>query len=200
MRVTVGDSGLCCCVCVSSFERRLTPLFVDSVQKLWASFCFRLCIIIMLKCCCCFCLSFITVAGSLGQLLFFELSSTLLNILPNTGRQNNIAKRAQPKADENTETEDKYPTSHFTSFSCCFVTWKKRLTPKIRMLCFVIINITLLNLLCVWISRTMCMIFLGLLAGGRRLFVNSLSVVCILCLDWPLGWRPQLHASMHDEG
>ena len=29
VRVTVGDSGLCCCVCVTSFERSLTPLFVD---------------------------------------------------------------------------------------------------------------------------------------------------------------------------
>ena len=77
MRVAVDDSGLCCFVCVTSFERKLTPLFVDSVQKLWASFCFRLCIIIMLKCCC-FCLSFITVAGSLGQLLLLRaLSDTL---------------------------------------------------------------------------------------------------------------------------
>ena len=30
VRVTVGDSGLCCCVCVTSFERLLTPLFVYS--------------------------------------------------------------------------------------------------------------------------------------------------------------------------
>ena len=29
-RVTVGDSGLCCCVCVTSSERQLTLLFVDS--------------------------------------------------------------------------------------------------------------------------------------------------------------------------
>ena len=29
VRVAVGDSGLCCCVCVTSFERSLTPLFVD---------------------------------------------------------------------------------------------------------------------------------------------------------------------------
>ena len=28
---TVGDSGLCCCVCVTSFERWLTPLCVDPV-------------------------------------------------------------------------------------------------------------------------------------------------------------------------
>ena len=36
MRVTIGDSGLCCCVCVTYFERCLTPLCVDScvvVQK-----------------------------------------------------------------------------------------------------------------------------------------------------------------------
>ena len=42
VRVTVGDSGLCCCVCVTFFERRLTPLFVDSAQALWVSFYFRL--------------------------------------------------------------------------------------------------------------------------------------------------------------
>ena len=29
VRVTVGDSGLCCCVCVTSCERWLTPLFVE---------------------------------------------------------------------------------------------------------------------------------------------------------------------------
>ena len=33
LRVTVGDSGLCCCVCVTSFELELTPLFVDSSQR-----------------------------------------------------------------------------------------------------------------------------------------------------------------------
>ena len=31
-RVTVGSSGLCGCTCVTSFERKLTPLRVDSVQ------------------------------------------------------------------------------------------------------------------------------------------------------------------------
>ena len=34
VRVTVGDPGLCCCTCVTSFERSLTPLFVDSVTSL----------------------------------------------------------------------------------------------------------------------------------------------------------------------
>ena len=29
VRVTVGDSGLCCCVCVTSFERCLTPSCAD---------------------------------------------------------------------------------------------------------------------------------------------------------------------------
>ena len=38
----IGDSDLCCCVCVMSFKRWLTPLLVDSAQMLWASFCFRL--------------------------------------------------------------------------------------------------------------------------------------------------------------
>ena len=32
VRVTVGDSGLCCCVCVTSFECQLTPLCVDFVK------------------------------------------------------------------------------------------------------------------------------------------------------------------------
>ena len=34
MQVTVGDSGLCCCAHVMSFERRLTPLCVDSYSDL----------------------------------------------------------------------------------------------------------------------------------------------------------------------
>ena len=29
VRVTVGDSGLCCCTCVMYLERQLTPLRVD---------------------------------------------------------------------------------------------------------------------------------------------------------------------------
>ena len=33
MKITVGDSGLCCCTCVTYFVRQLTPLCVDS-QKL----------------------------------------------------------------------------------------------------------------------------------------------------------------------
>ena len=33
-RVTEGDSGLCWCACVTSFERRLTPLCVDQKQIL----------------------------------------------------------------------------------------------------------------------------------------------------------------------
>ena len=40
VRVTVGNPGLRCCVCVTSFERWLTPLCVDSARALWASFCF----------------------------------------------------------------------------------------------------------------------------------------------------------------
>ena len=28
VRVTVGDSGLCCCVCVTYFESQLTPVYV----------------------------------------------------------------------------------------------------------------------------------------------------------------------------
>ena len=30
VRVTVGDPGLCCCVCVAPFERYLTPSCVDT--------------------------------------------------------------------------------------------------------------------------------------------------------------------------
>ena len=33
VRVIVGDSGLCCCVCVTSFERKLSPLCADSPHK-----------------------------------------------------------------------------------------------------------------------------------------------------------------------
>ena len=49
VKVTAGDSGLCYYVCVTSFERKLAPLFVDSAQALWASFCFRLCFSLSLK-------------------------------------------------------------------------------------------------------------------------------------------------------
>ena len=60
-------------------------------------------------------------------------------------------KTTQPKA-------DMYITSNFSPFNCsyqkikcCFVVWKKGLTPKIRLFCFVIINSVLFNPLCVWI-------------------------------------------------
>ena len=33
VRVTVGGSGFCCCVCVMSFERESTPLFIDCSQS-----------------------------------------------------------------------------------------------------------------------------------------------------------------------
>ena len=33
--LTVGLSALCCCVCVTYFERRLTPLFVASERDAW---------------------------------------------------------------------------------------------------------------------------------------------------------------------
>ena len=32
VRVTVRDPGLCCCTCVTYFERKLTPLCVDSAR------------------------------------------------------------------------------------------------------------------------------------------------------------------------
>ena len=41
VRVTVGNSGLCCCTCIMYFECQLTPLCVDSAWALWASFSFR---------------------------------------------------------------------------------------------------------------------------------------------------------------
>ena len=41
VRVTAGDSRLCCCTCVAYFKCWLTPLWVDSAWALWASFCFR---------------------------------------------------------------------------------------------------------------------------------------------------------------
>ena len=37
VRVTLGDSDLCCCVCVMSFARSLAPLCADSARALWAS-------------------------------------------------------------------------------------------------------------------------------------------------------------------
>ena len=66
-------------------------------------------------------------------------------------------KTAQPKA-------DKYPTSHFSSFICFLNVLylkkkkkrekrkEKRITLKIHVLCFVLINSILLNFLCVWVS------------------------------------------------
>ena len=49
-----------------------------------------------------------------------------------TGDENDIA---QPKA-------DRYPgsTSHFSPLKVLFCSWKKGIIPKIRMLCFVLIN------------------------------------------------------------
>ena len=60
----------------------------------------------------------------------------LTEFLPNTGHQNNINKTVQTKA-------DKYPyLSFFSPIDCCLNVAlqlkKKGLTPKIRMLCFVI--------------------------------------------------------------
>ena len=40
MRVTIGDSGLCCCTCIMYFECWLTPLCVDSAW--WASCFFQI--------------------------------------------------------------------------------------------------------------------------------------------------------------
>ena len=43
--------------------------------------------------------------------------------------------------------------SHFSTFNCyvSFCSLIKGITPKIRMLCFVLINRVLLNFLCVWL-------------------------------------------------
>ena len=32
VRITVGDSGLCCCVCMASFDRQLTPFAKKSLE------------------------------------------------------------------------------------------------------------------------------------------------------------------------
>ena len=40
VRVHVGDSGLCCSVCVTSLECWLTPLCVDCTRAVWASTCY----------------------------------------------------------------------------------------------------------------------------------------------------------------
>ena len=34
VKITVGDSCLCCCICVTSFKHQLTPLCVDSKRTL----------------------------------------------------------------------------------------------------------------------------------------------------------------------
>ena len=41
--------GLCCCTCVTYFERKLTHLLIDSARALWASFCFRLVLFSLFK-------------------------------------------------------------------------------------------------------------------------------------------------------
>ena len=43
---------LCCCVCATSFERKLSPLCVDSVHVLWALF---LCVYMHMGVCVCTC-------------------------------------------------------------------------------------------------------------------------------------------------
>ena len=48
VKLTVGDSGLCCCVCcVTSFERQLAPLCVDSAGVLCAPVLFHVYYIIV---------------------------------------------------------------------------------------------------------------------------------------------------------
>ena len=48
---------------------------------------------------------------------------------------------------------NKYPTFHFSPRNFCSL--KKGLTPKMHMLCFVLINCVLLNLLCLDLAMTM---------------------------------------------
>ena len=43
-RRSIGSLFVCLFVSVTSFERKLTPLCVDSARALWASFCFTRCV------------------------------------------------------------------------------------------------------------------------------------------------------------
>ena len=54
----------------------------------------------------------------------------------------------------------------------------KRITPKIRMLCFVLINTVILNLLCVWIwfYRTLAVIRFSVF-----FFINVFYLLCSVC-------------------
>ena len=64
-------------------------------------------------------------------------------ILPSAGNENNVA---QPAA-----SKDRSSTSHFSLFNSCLpVILELWITLKIHMLCFVLINSILLNLLCVF--------------------------------------------------
>ena len=62
-----------------------------------------------------------------------------------TGHQNSKTKTAQSKA-------DKHPTAHSSrvTVKCCFCSQKRGLSPKIRLLCFVLINSVLSNHLGGW--------------------------------------------------
>ena len=68
------------------------------------------------------------------------------DILTSAGNNNNIA---PPKTDEWLSSPSHF--DRFSSFSCSFCSLIKGITLKVRMLCFVLINSVLLNLVCVWI-------------------------------------------------
>ena len=78
------------------------------------------------------------------------------NIPPITGLENNLV---QPKIDQWLSSP-----SHFSSFftvtvvQMSFCSLIKGITPKVRTLCFVVVNSVRLNLLCVWIQSSLVQI------------------------------------------
>ena len=88
------------------------------------------------------------------------------NILTSAGHKNNIA---QAKADKHPSS-----TSHFSPFNCSLsVVLLKGIILKIHMLCFVLINSILFNLLCVW--TVYC-------CSYSKVYCWSYSTLCIVGL------------------
>ena len=81
-----------------------------------------------------------------SQALIWSLHANLVFQALDTQKQHGIA---QPKRDTCLSSP-----SHFSSFNRCFsvvCSLIKGISPKICMLCFVLMNSVILNLLCVWI-------------------------------------------------
>ena len=95
---------------------------------------------------------------------------------------------ALPKADRRLNS-----TPHFSPFNCClsvvFCSLGREITPKVCMLCFVLIVSVLLNLLCAWIlfynaSRHSCfkcfrLRMLAVILGSDFSFSLSFFLLCL---------------------